>query len=102
MEREAAREWESITGIPARRAQQFCGTSGDCDVKVEGDLPLHLEIKGIKRIAACRYMDQAVRDAKEGNIPIVLMRENRGRWMIMLHLSDLPQLAGIIDKVDNE
>ena len=96
MEREAAGEWENHTGISARRAQQFCGKAGTADLKVEGGVPLHLEVKGIKRIAACRYMDQAVRDAAEGNIPVVLMRENKGEWMVMVHLKNLTELANVL------
>jgi hypothetical protein len=59
----------------------------------------HTEVKVRKSIAACRYYDQALRDQKPGTVPMVLMREDRGEWMIMLRLEDLPDL---IEAVDDE
>lgn len=80
-------------GVGARRTQQHCGRYGDADLDV--DMPgTHFEVKNVKSIAAARFMDQAVRDAKaDGDLPLVLMRENRGDWLVMVRLSDLAALA---------
>lgn len=40
-----------------------------------------------------KFMDQAVRDAKESDIPVVLMREDRGVPVIMCRVADLPALV---------
>lgn len=46
------------------------------------------------RIAALGFLRQAERDATDGNIPTVLMRENGDtEFVVMVRLSDLPELA---------
>ena len=37
-------------------------------------------------------MDQAVADAYPGHYPTVLMRENRGRFMLLSYLTDLQDI----------
>lgn len=48
---------------------------------------MHLEVKRYAKIAAMAFMEQAVRDSK-GLIPVVLMRENDGDWVMMVRLQD--------------
>jgi hypothetical protein len=94
VERAAAARWRSITGGPARRSVQYCGSDGTADlIAQEG---LHIEVKGRKAISAVRFHDQAKSDAKPGALPIVLMKEDRGDFLIMLCLDDLPRLLELI------
>ena len=81
----------SKMGVPARRAQQYCGLAGTADLKTEVD-KVHFEVKRYARIGACRFFDQAVRDAGK-HLPVVAMREDRGEWLIMMRPEDLIEIA---------
>jgi len=85
-ELELAHEFEKY-GYDARRGQQFCGLEGNADVV---GLPgLHIECKRDERtqsMALIMAMNQSVKDARNGEIPIVAHRKNRGRWMVTLEL----------------
>jgi hypothetical protein len=76
----------------ARRSVQFCGRAGDADlVGVPG---VHLEVKRYAGIAACRFGEQAQRDATPGTVPVVLMREDgKTQWWAMLPVEDCPAFA---------
>ena len=50
----------------------------------------HFEVKRYKRIAAADFMKQAVSDKNEGQIPVVVMRENQGEWLVIVRLEDTP------------
>lgn len=94
-ERLAAKAVESVFGIPACRTAQNTGMNGLADIDMGASF--HPEVKVRKSIAACRYYEQALRDKKQGAIPFVLMREDRGEWMIMLSLKDMPKLSKALD-----
>ena len=70
-------------------------TSGDvCADNTVAPCPnLHVETKRRKAIAATQFMDQAVRDARPGQTPIVVMRQDRGEWLAMVRVADLTALA---------
>lgn len=94
-ERFAAKEVTRVLGIEACRTAQNTGMNGLADIDMGPGF--HPEVKVRKSIAACRYYDQALRDMKPENIPFVLMREDGGKWMMMLQLEDFPNLAKAID-----
>lgn len=94
-ERFAAKEVTRVLGIPACRTAQNTGMNGLADIDMGPGF--HPEVKVRKSIAACRYYDQAVRDMKPGTIPFVLMREDNGKWMLMVQLDDFPNLAKAFD-----
>ena len=96
-ERLAARAVQRVLGIAACRTAQNTGMNGLADIDMGARF--HCEVKVRKSIAACRYYDQALRDQKPGTVPMVLMREDRGEWMIMLTLEDIPEL---IEAVNDE
>lgn len=50
-----------------------------------------IECKHIAKIAACRFLDQAVSDGKDP--PIVVMREDKGKPIVMFFLDDAPKVA---------
>ena len=94
VERAAATRLRKLFKIDARRSVQYCGKAGDADlVTVPG---LHVEVKGRKTLSAVRFLDQAKDDAKPGDVPIVLMKEDRGTFLVLLELDDLPELLELL------
>ena len=77
-------------GYDTRRGQQFCGSNGDADVV---GLPgLHLEVKRTERFDLYGAMSQAISDAKEGEIPVVLHRRNDCKWVAILDIDDFMEI----------
>lgn len=77
-------------GYSARRGQQYAGANGDADVV---GLPgVHIECKRVERLNLDAAMAQAVRDARAGEVPVVMHRRNRGQWMATLRLEDFLRL----------
>lgn len=68
-------------GYDCRRGQQYCGIEGD---DVVGLPYLHVEVKRTEALRLYDAVDQAKRDAKEGEIPIVAHRKNNCDWVIIL------------------
>lgn len=69
-------------GYDTRRGQQFSGLNGDADVV---GLPgVHLEIKRVEKLNIDNAMAQSIRDAKEGEIPVVMHRKNRASWLVTM------------------
>lgn len=73
-------------GYDARRGQQFAGINGDADVV--GVPYLHLEIKRVAKLNLDKAMEQSIRDAREGEIPVVMHRKDRQPWRVTLSLED--------------
>lgn len=63
-------EW----GYPARRSAQYCGKNGDHDVL--GVPGLAIECKAVERLDLYGAMEQAKRDAKDGEVPVVIHKKN--------------------------
>ena len=90
-EREAAAEVRRIFGTDAVRGRQFQGSDESPDI-VTGIEGVHFEVKRAESFRLYEALDQAIEDAGE-NIPVVLHRQNRRPWVVVLRLDDLPQLA---------
>lgn len=78
-----------------------CVRSAQVSGKFTGDLMggpagLHLEVKRYKRITTTDFMKQAIADAGEGEIPVVLMREDYGTWLALVRMEDTRAFAGIL------
>lgn len=73
-------------GYDARRGQQFSGLQGDADVV--GVPGLHLEIKRVKTLRLDDAMEQSIRDAREGEIPVVIHRKDKQPWRVTLSLEN--------------
>lgn len=60
-------------------------------------LPVTIECKAVAKIAACRFYDQAVEHAakKAGCEPIVVMKENRGKPLVIVDMEYFLQLMYI-------
>ena len=74
-------------GFPnVRRSQQFAGMHGDADLL--GLDKIHCEVKRNERLNVQDAIDQAVRDAKEGELPAVFHRKNDCPWLVTMRLTD--------------
>lgn len=73
-------------GFDTRRGQQYSGANGDADVV---GLPgIHIECKRVEKLNIQEAMEQAVRDARDGEIPAVFHRKNRQKWQVTMLLDD--------------
>lgn len=72
----------------ARRSVQYCGASGDSADIVDAIPGLHLECKAQEKTQIWAWYEQAERDAKDGEIPTVVFRQNRKPWMVCVSLED--------------
>lgn len=74
----------ALHGYDCRRGQQYCGANGDADVV---GLPgVHIECKRVERLDLVGAVDQAKRDAREGELPAVFHRRNRCEWFVTMPL----------------
>lgn len=84
-ERELARAFRA-EGYDARRGQQYSGANGDADVV---GLPgIHVEAKHVEHLNIHHAMDQAVRDARAGELPTVFHRKNNCETLVTMRLAD--------------
>lgn len=71
-------------GYETRRGQQYSGAAGDADVV---GLPgIHLEIKRVEKLNISEAMKQSIRDARDGELPVVMHRRNRETWLVTMPL----------------
>jgi hypothetical protein len=103
-ERELAGKFREY-GYDARRGQQYSGANGDADVV---GLPgLHIEAKRREKMQLYDWMAQSVRDARPGELPVVMHRASHCETLVTLRLPDFMQLyseyaAGNLLKGANE
>ncbi len=71
-------------GYDCRRGQQYCGINGDEDVI--GIPGLHIECKRVEKLNIDDALEQSIRDAKDGELPVVMHRKNRKPWKVTLEL----------------
>lgn len=84
-ERELARQLRDY-GYDTRRGQQFSGANGDADVV---GLPgIHIEVKRAEQCRIYDWIQQAVRDARQGETPAVFWRKSRAGWLVTMRLED--------------
>lgn len=77
-------------GYDARRGQQYSGANGDADVV---GLPgIHIEVKRVERLNMDGAMEQARRDARQGEKPAVFHRRNGRGWLVTMGLDDWMEL----------
>jgi hypothetical protein len=101
-EREACVVLERMTGEPWQRSciQSRRGGSEAPDVApVNAASPrarLHVEVKRGARIGWNAAMRQAVRDAGDGRVPLVLARQDRGPWELLMRVEDWDEVRGLL------
>ena len=73
-------------GYETRRGQQYCGANGDADVV---GLPgIHIECKAVERLNIDNAMEQSKRDARKGEIPIVIHKRNNKEILVTMTFED--------------
>ena len=77
-------------GFTTERMSQYCGKTGVPDV--QGLPDIHIECKRVEKLNLEEAYDQSCRDAKDGEIPTVMYRKNRRKWMVAMSLDDWIQL----------
>lgn len=78
-------------GYDTRRGQQYCGANGDADVV---GLPgVHIECKRVERLNLEDAVAQAQRDARPGEMPVVMHRRNRGQWLVTMPPTPSPAMT---------
>ena len=78
-------------GIPARRGVQYAGGNDSPDVVgLDG---VHIEVKRSETLALYPAMEQALTDAKPGDIATVWHRRSGRRWVVVLHAEDFLALV---------
>ena len=74
----------------AKRSVQYNGKDGQADVI---GLPhIHIECKRVEKLNLYDAMEQAKRDAKNGDKPTVFHRKNRCNWLVTMELDDFMEL----------
>jgi Holliday junction resolvase len=73
-------------GYDTRRGQQFSGANGDADVV--GLKGIHIECKWVEKLNVLDAMAQSKRDAKDGEIPVVMHKKNHTEWFVTMTLED--------------
>ena len=73
-------------GFTTERMSQYCGKTGVADV--DGLPSIHIECKRVEKLNLEEAYSQSCRDAKDGEIPTVMHRKNRGEWMVSMSLED--------------
>lgn len=79
----------------AHRGVQYQG--GPQSPDVVGMPGVHLEVKRTERPRIYDYMGQAIRDAGDGEIPVVAHRQNGKRWLAILPFEDFVEMRRKID-----
>ena len=96
-ELELAHELTRLLGVDARRGQQFSGSPDSPDVRT--NLPgLHIECKRVERFNLYDALAQSARDAGPDEIPIVCHRRNRTKWVVIVELDRLTDLANLLER----
>lgn len=88
-ERELA-NWLKERGVEARRGQQFAGGGDSPDVVT--DMAVHIECKLVRATDIYGWLAQAKRDAKPGNLPVVVHRKNGKDWVAIIDMNDMLEL----------
>ena len=77
-------------GYEARRGQQFSGIHGDADVI--GPPGIHIECKAVERLNLYDAIAQSKRDAREGEIPIVIHKKNNCADLVTMEFTEWVKL----------
>ena len=85
-------------GYECRRGQQFSGANGDADVV---GLPhIHIECKRVEKLNIEKAMAQSSRDARDGEMPVVMHRKDRHPWLVTLVMGDFMEMYSKVNKDD--
>lgn len=71
-------------GFNTRRGVQYNGRQGDADVV--GINGMHIECKRCQQVKDEAFLQQAERDARKGDMPVVMYRRNHEKWKATMRL----------------
>jgi Holliday junction resolvase len=92
-EREIA-NYFTANGFPARRGQQFSGSSDSPDIVCDSLSGYHFEIKRVDRgVNIYDWMAQAIKDAGSEKTPVVIHRKSREDWVVIMRIDDFLELV---------
>lgn len=75
-------------GFSTRRTAQYNGKEQGSLADLIGIDGIHIECKRVERLNIDTAYEQAVRDSKEGETPIVFHRRNRKPWLVTMSIED--------------
>lgn len=87
-------------GYDARRGQQFCGFNGEADVV--GMPGYHLEVKFQETTKLWEWLAQSERDARTGEVPVVVFRKSRSPWIVAMRFEDWLKKQEVEDENKSE
>ena len=73
-------------GFESRRSVQYCGANGDADVI--GVPGVHIEAKAVEKLNIHEAMEQSIKDARDGEIPVVIHKRNRKPILVTMLFED--------------
>lgn len=77
-------------GYECRRGQQYCGANGDADVV---GLPyIHIEAKHQERMQLYDWIEQAKKDARLGEYPVVFHKKNNADILVTMTFDDFMEI----------
>lgn len=83
-ELEVAKLLKSLGYEGARRTAQYCGNTGEASDVVGAD-GLHLEVKRAENLRMMDWIQQAERDARPEELPVVVFRQSKEPWRVVLN-----------------
>lgn len=81
-----------------RRSVQYNGQAEEGQPDLVGIPGVHIEVKRNERLNVNEAMDQAMRDCKEGDTPVVIHRKNGKPWLVTMTVADWAQRERIYQK----
>jgi len=90
-EREVAKILRERGYTSAKRGVQYHG--GEDSPDVTGIPNVHIEVKRVEALHLYPSLEQAKRDAGDGEIPVVVHRPNRKEWVAILPFDDFITLC---------
>ena len=85
-------------GFDTRRTAQYNGKETGSLADLVGIDGVHIECKRNEQLNIIEAMEQATRDAHEGETPMVFHRKNNKPWMVTMYLSDWAMREKIYQK----
>ena len=86
-------------GYKTKRSVQYNGKDGQADVI---GLPhIHVEVKRVEKLNIYNAIDQAKRDAKNGDKPAVFHRKNRCNWLVTMELDKFMEIYKAYEEAFN-
>ena len=71
-------------GFSTRRTAQYNGKENGSLADLVGIEGVHIECKRVEKLNLDNAMEQAIRDSKENEVPMVFHRKNRKGWLVTM------------------